>query len=99
MLVLTILAVETDGIAYIGMGLIMWLVLFVQSIWVDVPYVVAYIVGGEINITESSHVYSEFGVSALCLGFIFIHVLWLILVFTEPETPGVSLWDSLVRKR
>ena len=97
--ILTILGVETDGIAYLGLGLVMWIVLFVQSLWIDVPYVIAYVTGGTVNITATSDVYTEFGLSAISLGFVFVHVLWLVLVFVEPEEPGYSLWDSLLRKR
>ena len=83
--ILTIMAIETEGVAYCGIGLVIWLLLFVQSLWIVSD--------------TSGNVYHEFGLSALCLAFIFVHIILLILVFVEPAEPGLSLWESLTRRR
>jgi hypothetical protein len=65
---LTILAIGTESIAYIMLGMMFWMVLFVQSLYLT---------------DMSGTVYYEFGISALCMGFIFVHLMLLIFFFLE----------------
>ena len=62
--ILTIIAEEQESIVYSMISLIIWLVLFPQSLWITD-------VGGT--------TYNEFGLSAICLGFVLVNVILLIL--------------------
>ena len=61
---LTLISHEEESVVYSMLALIIWLVLFVQSLWiVDV--------GGT--------VYNEFGLSAICLGFTLVNLISLVM--------------------
>jgi len=70
---LTILGMSTESIAYIMLGTMFWMVLFVQSLYLT---------------DMSGTIYYEFGISALCMGFIFVHVILLILFFFDFKQKG-----------
>jgi len=82
--ILTILAVETDGIVYCGIGLIVWIVILVQSLWIVVD--------------TTGNIYHEFGLSALSLAFIFVHIYWLFINMTQEVVPGTRFIDELKRR-
>jgi len=61
---LTLISHEEESMIYSMLALVIWLVLFVQSLWiVDV--------GGT--------VYNEFGLSAICLGFVLVNLVSLVM--------------------
>jgi len=66
--VLTVLTIQEKSIAYGIIGLVAWLVLFAQSLWISD------VVGT---------VYNEFGLSAFCLAFVFTHVITLVLYYMD----------------
>ena len=66
--VLTVLTIQEKSIVYGMIGLVAWLILFAQSLWIT-------------DIAENT--YSEYGVSAFCLAFIFTHIILLIIYFID----------------
>jgi hypothetical protein len=70
--ILFILGMKDDAIAYEGISLILFLVLTGQSFYITVPFLNS----ADIVIEKT---YTEYGLSAFCLIFVFIDVIFLIL--------------------
>lgn len=66
--VLTVMSVQEKSIVYSIIGLVAWMILFAQSLWIT-------------DVAENS--YSEYGISAFCLAFIFTHIILLIVYFID----------------
>ena len=82
--VLQLISVYEKSIIFCIVSLVMWLTLMVNSLYIEVPYHVSYEnVTGSIVTDTGAHVYNEFGVSALCLGFVFINLVLLIIFFLD----------------
>lgn len=82
--VLQLIAVYEKSIIFTMVSLIMWLTLMVNSLYIEVPYHVSYEnATGAIATETGAHIYNEIGVSALCLGFVFINLVLLIIFFMD----------------
>lgn len=66
--VTTILAYENKSIIYSMLSLILWLIIMAQSLWIT-------------DIAGNN--YTEYGVSAVCLAFIFVNIIMLIIYFMD----------------
>lgn len=75
-IIIFLLGVADDAVAYYGISLIIFLVLAGEAFNVSVPYIIA---TSTTNFTKGSHVYQEYGLSALCSIFIFVDLIMLIL--------------------
>lgn len=57
---LTLISHEEESVIYSMLALIIWLTLFVQSLWI---------------VDVGGNVYNEFGLSAICLGFVLVNLV------------------------
>ena len=64
--ILTIIAEEEESVIYSMIAFVIWIVLFPQSLYIT-------------DVAGNSYV--EFGLSAICLGFVFVNVILLIMHF------------------
>lgn len=79
-----IIAVYEKSIIFTMSSLIFWLVLMANSLFIEVPYTVGYLNDtGDINIISQSHSYTDYGLSALCLIFVFVNILLMIMNYTQ----------------
>ena len=65
---LTVLGEREDSVGYNMMALVIWVVLFVQSLWIQ---------------DVAGNVYNEFGLSAICLGFVFVNLFFVLDYFFD----------------
>jgi len=79
-LLLLILSVYEESIIFGMMSFICWMIVFVQSLYIEIPYVAWTDIGGTANITEGIFLYSEYGFSALSLAFIFFTIIWMLVL-------------------
>jgi len=63
--ILFIMGIERENQGYAGLSLIIWLVIFVQSFYITVP--------GDTD-------YSELGIQALSLAFVFINLVIMLVI-------------------
>ena len=66
--IITYITHEKDSVIFGITGLIIWLILMAQALWIT---------------DVAGTVYNEFGISAFCSAFVFIHTLMLILNFLD----------------
>ena len=66
--VTTILGYQEKSIVYSILSLMIWIVIMVQSLWIT---------------DIAGNVYNEYGLSAICLAFIFINIILLIVYFVD----------------
>lgn len=78
-LIIQLVSFYNKSIAFTITALMMWLVVFVQSLWIEVPYAVSTPSG----VTTGTYTFQEYGLSALSLAFVFIDVVMLILMFMD----------------
>ena len=72
--ILFILGMKDDAVAYQGISLILFLILAGQSLYLEVPFLNS----ADVIVSET---YQEYGLSAFCGIFIFVDVIFLILHF------------------
>jgi len=83
-LIIWILSINLKSIVFNFVSLISWLVLMVQALYIEVPYHITITNATSIvEATTGAHVYNEYGLSALCLGFVFINLITLILLYMD----------------
>ena len=63
-----ILGIEKENIVYTGTSLVLWLIIFAQSFYIEVPGIDNYV---------------DYSVNALCLTFIFINIIWMLIIHME----------------
>lgn len=82
--VIWILSLFEKSIIFNMISLMMWLTLMLNSLYIEIPYHVALSnTTAIINITTGAHVYNEYGISALCLGFIFVNLVTLFILYMD----------------
>jgi hypothetical protein len=79
-IIIFLLGIKEDIIAYYIISLVMFLVLFISALGIEIPYIIA---SNTTTFTEGSHVYQEGGLSALCLIFVFIDIVMMLLHWLE----------------
>lgn len=78
-----LIAIYEESLIFSFISLVFWIYLFVQSLWIEVPYEFGVYSGGTWTIEEGSHVYNEWGLSVLCLIFIFISIIFSVVYFMD----------------
>lgn len=87
--VFQIIAVYEKSVIFTMTSLIFWMVLMANSLYIEVPYTIGYLNDtGNLTIITRSHVYSDYGMSALCLIFIFVNIFLMIMNYTEWREEG-----------
>ena len=66
--IITYLAEDKESIIYSILGLVFWIVLFAQSLYI---------------VDIAGNVYVEYGLSALCLALVFVNAILLIMFFMD----------------
>ena len=66
--VTTVLAYENKSIIYSMLSIILWVIIMAQSLWIT-------------DVARNS--YTEYGVSAVCIAFIFVNIIMLIVYFMD----------------
>lgn len=83
-LILQIIAIYEKSIIFSVLSIMFWLVLIANALYIEVPYDVAYTaVNGSVVITKGAHVYTEIGLGALFLAFVFFDIVWTIVQYME----------------
>ena len=77
--VLTLISVYEKSLVFSILSIIVWMIVFVQSFYVVVPYHTWIDVNDTINVTTGYHIFTEYGLNALCLAFIFFGIVWSII--------------------
>ena len=72
-----------ESIIMAFISLLLWLVSFASSLYIQVPYAVATSVGGVVEFTEGSYDVSELGIQAICLAFMFITIVKIIVDYMD----------------
>lgn len=82
--VIQLVGVYEKSIVFNMISMMFWLTLMLNSLWIEVPYW-AWIENatGGINVSTGSHVYHEFGLSALFLTFIFMDIILIIVYYMD----------------
>jgi hypothetical protein len=91
-IIIFLLGIKEDIIAYYVVSLVIFLVLFISALGIEIPYIIA---SNTTTYTTGSHVYSEGGISALCLIFVFIDAIMMLVHWLDlrkkrqgPAIPG-----------
>lgn len=66
--IITYISEEKESIIYSMLGFILWLMLVGQSLWI---------------VDIAGNQYHEFGISAFCLAFVFVHIILMIMYFMD----------------
>ena len=66
--ILFIIGIELESIVFTATSLLLWIVILAQSFYIWMP---------------GDTYYTEYGVNAFSLAFIFIDIVWLILLYTN----------------
>ncbi len=66
--ILFIIGIELESVVFTATSLLLWLIILVGSLWIWVP--------GDAG-------YTEYGLNAVSLAFVFIDVVWLILLYAN----------------
>jgi len=74
---LTLYANETESVIFTSAGVIFWILIMANSLWVEVPFS-----GGD-------NTYSEYGFNVLCLIFVFINVIQLLRLVVDWRTQNI----------
>lgn len=82
--IVQVIAIYEKSIVFSVLAIMFWLVLMVNALVIEVPYATSYVnETGIQNITTGAHVYSEVGLGALILGFVFFDIIWIVLQWME----------------
>lgn len=91
-IIIFLIGEEKESIVYQMISMIVFIVLFAQSLYISIPFIA---VTNATNYTVSEHTYSEYGLSILCLIFVFADILLVIIEFMDrrkkrigPYIPG-----------
>ena len=77
--IMFLLGIIRESIAFTGINLILFLILALESMSIQIPYIL-----GNYTVNRTGFIHkSEFGLSAFCLVFVFIDVLILVIEYTD----------------
>ncbi len=77
--VLTLISVYEKSLVFSILSIILWMIVFVQSFYIIVPYHSWIDINDSINISTGYHIFTEYGLNALSLAFIFFGIIWSII--------------------
>lgn len=89
-----IVAYRRESIPIAALSLLFWILLFAQSLYIEVPYenAVEYPAGsGTVNVTTGAFTYNEYALSAVVLGVILFHIIMLIAFFVEYKKTSLRM--------
>lgn len=86
-LILFILGIDKQSITYIGASMIMYLILWVQSVYIEIPFIA---VTNATNYTTGNQQHLDPAVGASCWIFIIIDILFIFWYFLVRKEEGDS---------
>lgn len=77
---LTLYSIKIESKVYCILGVIIWLILLVESLNIQTFYIAYTFNGTDYNSTIAYMQKSEWGLSAFCLAFIFINIIYALVL-------------------